>query len=59
MAKGKKLISDETLVGAICFFAVTSFFLGKAALNGQAEADPKVPEMDPPETARNPTTRAA
>ena len=31
-------ISDKALGQAILFFAVVSFFLGKAALNGEEEA---------------------
>ncbi len=38
MSYGRKKVSDQTLVGAICFMAVVSFFLGKAALNGAEEA---------------------
>lgn len=30
----RKKVSDQTLVGAICFMAIVSFFLGKAALDG-------------------------
>lgn len=30
----RKKVSDQTLVGAICFMAVVSFFLGKAAIDG-------------------------
>lgn len=31
----RKRVSDQTLVNAILFMAVVSFFLGKAALNGE------------------------
>jgi hypothetical protein len=33
----RKRVSDSTLVNAILFMAVVSFFLGKAALNGGEE----------------------
>jgi hypothetical protein len=36
-----KKISDNTLVQAILFMAVVTFFLGKAALNGEEEKQPE------------------
>jgi hypothetical protein len=33
----RKRVSDQTLVNAILFMAVVSFFLGKAALNGEQQ----------------------
>jgi hypothetical protein len=37
----RKRVSDSTLVNAILFMAVVSFFLGKAALNGEEEQPKK------------------
>ena len=39
----KKRVADSTLVNAILFMAVVSFFLGKAALNGEEQPE-KLPK---------------
>lgn len=40
MSRNPRKNTDAVLVQAILFMAVVSFFLGKAALNGEQQAEP-------------------